>query len=868
MSDDSILPNRSDRWKQRRGPRARRLRMERLEDRRLLATLPYGAMEQDLGEFLLGSVAVTPVFLESNGQLDPSTEDWDPQKITEVLTKISDGTDWWVDLLDTQTTVHQLSFTVDTTYASAPFETRYEAISRPSNDYVNYVSEFIAAAGFNQTGNLEADVRAFNQAQRTKLGTDWSFTIFVAPSWNDSDGQFDPGGSFRRAFSFAGGLFMVVPSTRPASTFAHEIGHMFWARDEYPGGGTYLQRRGYYNTQNLNAHDNPDPGFVQQPSIMAAGTLLDSAYANHTSPPSTLAMVGWQDSDGDGIFDVMDVPHRLTGSGYYEPASSTYFFDGRAVVQTLPNLNPSGLQNDITLNRIREIEYRFDDGPWQLYSTPNAYEVDIHMAISVPGGVQSIEIRARDSQSTVVSNVFHGRLSRPDQTLVPGINGYVWIDANRNGLRDVGERGNPGWTIEVRDASGNPLDLRTVIEPDNYPPGPLSSGFSPHLTLSSVGTDVDGRVGVFAETSASTGTMTFWGFSRSSQSFRSTWSENSRKLQANFAQPTTEVSIDAIGAFDGARARLEAYNASGALVARYTTGPLSTGQSETMTVRRGNADIAYVTVGGHAGSLVYLDHLRFGPHTSTVTGDQGQYSFPALPPGSYTVVAQANPPSSFHPVDPINGQRPAVVTANAATTDIDFGFESSQSPWQNANNPFDVNNDSFVSAIDALLIINDVNANGARDLRGSGLNPPPFIDASGDSFVSALDALIVINFINSQGSAGGEGETGSIPPLGSGGSASAPSWDRGVGAFPGEGESIRNTHPRRPLPDATPPIHGRVSSATAQRFDRGPTPASSQQDDLALVSSLPANAVDAALDAWDLGGFGRADSADGKRRRD
>ena len=32
---------------------------------------------------------------------------------------------------------------------------------------------------------------------------------------------------------------MIVPAGRPASTFAHEIGHMFWARDEYPGGGSY-----------------------------------------------------------------------------------------------------------------------------------------------------------------------------------------------------------------------------------------------------------------------------------------------------------------------------------------------------------------------------------------------------------------------------------------------------------------------------------------------------------------------------------------------------------------------------------------------------------------------------------------------------
>ncbi len=50
---------------------------------------------------------------------------------------------------------------------------------------------------------------------------------------------------------------------------------MFWARDEYAGGGSSADRRGYYNTQNLNAADNPAQGFVQQPSIMATGSLLD-----------------------------------------------------------------------------------------------------------------------------------------------------------------------------------------------------------------------------------------------------------------------------------------------------------------------------------------------------------------------------------------------------------------------------------------------------------------------------------------------------------------------------------------------------------------------------------------------------------------
>src|SRR5690606_34202869 len=156
--------------------------------------------------------------------------------------------------------------------------------------------------------------------------------------------QFNAGGSFSRAFAFAGGLFMVIPSTRPASSFAHETGHMFWARDEYVGGGSYFSRRGYYNTQNVNAADNPTTGFEQQPSIMASSSLMDAAFLNHISPDSTLAMIGWQDSDGDGIFDVLDVPLRLTGSGYMDIANSTYHFAGEAVVQTLPNLNSSGLK--------------------------------------------------------------------------------------------------------------------------------------------------------------------------------------------------------------------------------------------------------------------------------------------------------------------------------------------------------------------------------------------------------------------------------------------------------------------------------------------------------------------------------------------
>ncbi|GAB5403866.1 MAG: dockerin type I domain-containing protein [Aureliella sp.] len=738
----AIRNSNSTKQDSRRNRRAK-LRLESLEERRVMTAMPFGATDQDLGEFMLGTVAVTPVFLESDGSLDTSTENWSQSHIDEVLANIDEGLDWWVDTLANKSAIHELSFTVDTTFADTPIQTRYEPISRRSNDYSLYVSEFLTGQGFT-TGNLESQIKEFNHSQRVKHDTNWSFTMFVVPSQNDSDGAFAVGGSFGRAFAFAGGLFMVVPSTRPASTFTHETGHMFWARDEYPGGGSYYARRGYYNTLNENASNNPNPGFVQQPSIMASGTLLNTAYANNDSPESTLAMLGWQDSDNDGIFDVLDVPHKLTGSGYFDEAAGSYEFSGSAIVQTLPNLNPSGLGNDITINRLTHIEYRVDGGAWQIIQEPNEAEVQLDLSIALPSTASTIELRARDAKSTVVSNSFVGRLGRADSTTEPGINGYVWIDANQNGLRDINEFGEQGWTVSVVDQNGIPLELAGGVEPDDLPAGQISSTFRDDLTLRSVGTDGEGRVGVFPDSGTSTGTMNFRGFSRGASSYLANWTDATRQLQTTFSQPTSVFQIDAIGVSNGARGRIDAYNSAGEIVARFTTEPLAAGEVATMTVERSEADIAYVNAGGHAFTSVKLDNLRFGPESTTTTDSRGGYTLPNLPAGQYEVLA--TPIGNYRSIGA--GSMSVQVTSGQATVDVDFGFEVNDSQWQNPINALDVNDDTFVSPIDVLHVVNDINANGSRDLRGSGLQSPPYIDVNGDSFVSAIDVLSVVNYLN------------------------------------------------------------------------------------------------------------------------
>lgn len=357
-----------------------------------------------------------------------------------------------------------------------------------------------------------------------------------------------------------------------------------------------------------------------------------------------------------------------------------------------------------------------------------------------------------------MSNVFSGRLSRADSTQVPGINGYVWVDTNKSGLRDAGEFGQAGWTVNVLGLNGEALNLHQKIEPDNYPDGQLASNFSSVVTLAAIGSDSDGRLGVFSDTNNSTGTKNFRGFSKAAQSYLSTWTSSSRRLQINFSSPTAVVEIDAIGAAAASYGRLEVFSSSGQLLGRYTTAELNNGGVEKMRIARGTTDIAYAIASGHTIGSIRLDNLQFGAETETITGIRGQYAFASLPIGNYRV--QVTSPTSS-PFSPTNGRQNATVVANAATVDVDFGFVSNTSQWQNPNNRHDVNGDAEVSPIDALLVINDLNLRGSRSLASTNFVPPPFIDVSGDGSVSPIDVLLVINYLNARSGGGGEGE---LPP--------------------------------------------------------------------------------------------------------
>ncbi len=78
-----------------------------------------------------------------------------------------------------------------------------------------------------------------------------------------------------------------------------------------------------------------------------------------------------------------------------------------------------------------------------------------------------------------------------------------------------------------------------------------------------------------------------------------------------------------------------------------------------------------------------------------------------------------------------------------------------------------MNADGFITAIDALRIINFLGRRGASQVPVSEIGPPPpdFLDVNGDGIVSALDALNVVNRLREINNIGSGEQAFDIAPV-------------------------------------------------------------------------------------------------------
>jgi hypothetical protein len=345
-------------------------------------------------EYFIGRVAVSIILPESDGSIDPSTENWTEAERALVLSEITGALDWWAAR---EPNAH-LTFVYDDGTA-APITTSYEPINHPYGDQGLWIPEIMAKKGF--TGSSYFDqVRRYNNAMRETYNTDWAFTIFLVDSSNDSDNRFSDG---YFAYAYLGGPFTVMTygndgygSQNLDAVAAHETGHIFLALDQYYSAYQNCTRQsGYLGVENQNSQYGSCESNTS--SIMRGQT---SPFWSGSVDEYARGQIGWRDSDGDGILDPMDTTLSVVSADYVIDSQRPNVLAFTGTVRDDPY--PSPLRRSALINTITQVQYRVGEGSWvNAQSSDGAFDTYIEdfmfTTYPLPTGDLTVELRVVDS---------------------------------------------------------------------------------------------------------------------------------------------------------------------------------------------------------------------------------------------------------------------------------------------------------------------------------------------------------------------------------------------------------------------------------------------------------------------------------------
>lgn len=322
---------------------------------------PPGANFFDTSEFFLGSMTLCVLFPESDGTIDPNQENWTPAEEADVVSEVMSAMDWWV--ARAAEINHPLSFVYDFRFS---IDQGYEPITRHSNDHPLWVAAVMTALGYTDFPGQFNNVRDLLNDERDTFGTDWAVASFVIDDTVDPDDMFT-GGYF--AFSYYGGPYYWMTYGNAGwgianmdMIAAHELGHSFYAFDEYASSGcSCLQSMGYLNARNQNCDagcSSNNPACIMRSSMVPISANVLEFYSAR--------QLGLIDTDGDAIPNILDEnPHTtLDPFGADTTTDDTPTYAGSGAANPKPNLNTAGQRHNITLNVISLVEYRVDGGAW------------------------------------------------------------------------------------------------------------------------------------------------------------------------------------------------------------------------------------------------------------------------------------------------------------------------------------------------------------------------------------------------------------------------------------------------------------------------------------------------------------------------
>ena len=294
-----------------------------------LGALP-GARET--AAFAAGRVAVGVVFLESDGSMMTSTEDWtreDPDYPGQdrrqlVLAKVQSALDWWnarspdgsLELFLPAAGSYGAPQTVSTGYEPIRMDVKYGWKGRP-------VLSTPPGAGRPWAGSASPTTppttrpypeTLFADRLRRQNDADWAFVVYVVDSLQDADGMFRNGVVAYTADLF--GPYCMLTYDNDGYRFAnfdavlaHEMGHVFGALDEYAPPAPGYPSTGDLTLRLPRRAQRQRGAAAGRPTcrcIMRGSNATLDAFAAGDLCRWTVGQTGLRDSDADTRPDVVD----------------------------------------------------------------------------------------------------------------------------------------------------------------------------------------------------------------------------------------------------------------------------------------------------------------------------------------------------------------------------------------------------------------------------------------------------------------------------------------------------------------------------------------------------------------------------------
>ncbi|UCG52499.1 MAG: T9SS type A sorting domain-containing protein [Candidatus Latescibacterota bacterium] len=437
-----------------------------------LSAAPGAVPERNIqqnAEFLVGDVLIQLVLPESDGH----SEDWTEEAMASAISASFAGA------IAFQERFHYapLDFILKT---ERLVPTTYEPIQTTMGEHWQWVQEVLIYLGIPLMKTDLDMVHEYNNRGRNYYATDWAYTAFVCSSENAPNHRFAD--QFYTAYANLGGPYLVMP--HPAgenpyeidpwlvysTVYQHEMCHIFWALDEYPGPNNLTQcssHAGYLDYMNLNKVTELFDGTLEgcmgrDPELCTMWRAKEDL--GRPICPYTAGQLGIIDNNSDNIPDVFAAPPTLRfETARVETVNTPDITVGmKAISQAVPNINPAQTPDErvsyapplrsaaLTVNGVGPVHLEPLDGRW------DEAEEDLSLSINgIPVGMTQIEV--------VVMSAF-GKLSPPiiKQIYFAGIK-YALFDI------DVRERGiYVSWNT-VGETFGARLDLHRIDSTSGAP---------------------------------------------------------------------------------------------------------------------------------------------------------------------------------------------------------------------------------------------------------------------------------------------------------------------------------------------------------------------------------------------------------------